>query len=75
MNEFVAAESKVLSDYESHKKFVFKCYSTGVRVKTTQNEVVYSGSEVENHSALIITYLKEAEVIELRDYLLANYPI
>mgnify|MGYP003658469631 CR=1 FL=1 len=75
MEEFISKQSKVLSDYESHKTFLFRCYVSGVYIKTTQDEVVKSDGEVKNHSALITTFLKNNEAIELRDYLLANYPI
>lgn len=75
MKEFIVEQSKVLDDYESHKKFTFRCYSSGVHIKMTQDEVVKSDGEVKNYSALITTFLKSDEAIELRDYLLANHPI
>ena len=75
MDDFSVKQSKVLDDYESHKTFLFRCYVSGVYIKTTQDEVVKSDGEVKNHSALITTFLKKNEAIELRDYLIANYPI
>lgn len=75
MDEFFVKRSKVLDDYESHKTFLFRCYVSGVYIKTTQDEVVKSEGEVKNHSALITTFLKNDQAIELRDYLIANYPI
>lgn len=75
MNKFIAEQSKVLDNYASHKIFLLQCYSSGVHIKLAQDEVVKSDGEVKNHSALITTFLKSDEAIELRDYLLANYPI
>ena len=75
MKDFIVKQSRVLSDYESHKKFTFQCYSSGVHIELAQDEVVKSDGDVKNHSALITTFLKSDEAIELRDYLLANYPI
>lgn len=77
MSKFVVKQSIILGDYESHRSLSFQFYESGVIVNTRQDEVSNKSYGLKpRHSArLIVSHLKNSEAIELRDRLLARYPI
>ena len=77
MNKFIAKQSIILSDYESHKSLSFQFYESGVSVDSRQDEVNNKdgGAEPRHFSSLIVSHLKNDEAIKLRDRLLTRYPI
>lgn len=77
MSKFIVGQSLILEDYESHRSLSFQFYERGVIVNTRQHEVSNKGCGlIPKHSArLIVSHLKNNEAIELRDRLLAQYPI
>lgn len=77
MNKFIAKQSVILSDYESHRSLSFQFYEKGVIVKSRQDEVNNKGGRAEprHFSSLIVSHLKNDEAIKLRDRLLARYPM
>lgn len=77
MSKFIAKQSIILSDYESHRSLSFQFYESGVIIKTRQDEVSNKdhGADAWRFSRLIVSHLKNDEAIELRDRLLARYPI
>ena len=77
MSKFIAKESVILSDYESHKSLSFEFYQKGAVVKHRQDEVNNKdgGAKPRHFSSLIVSHLKNDEAIKLRDRLLARYPI
>lgn len=77
MSKFIARQSVILSDYESHKLLSFEFYKQGVVIKSRQDEVnnKESGGSPNHFSCLIVSHLKNDEAIKLRDRLLAQYPL
>lgn len=77
MNKFIAKQSVILSDYESHRSLSFQFYELGVIIKSRQDQVNNKGSRADpkHFSSLIVSHLKNDEAIKLRDRLLARYPI
>lgn len=77
MNKFIAKQSVILSDYESHKSVSFQFYQNGVIIESRQDQVNNKGGRAEprHFSSLIVSHLKNDEAIKLRDRLLARYPI
>lgn len=77
MNKFIAKQSVILSDYESHRSLSFQFYERGVIIESKQDEVNNKGGRAEprHFSYLIVSHLKNDEAIKLRDRLLARYPL
>lgn len=77
MKKFIARQSVILSDYESHRSLSFQFYERGVIIESRQDEVnnKESGGSPNHFSYLIVSHLKNDEAIKLRDRLLARYPI
>lgn len=77
MSKFIAKQSVILSDYESHRSLSFQFYERGVVIKSRQDEVNNKerGADPRHFSYLIVSHLKNDEAIELRDRLLARYPL
>ena len=77
MSKFIAKQSVVLSDYESHRSLSFQFYERGVIIESRQDEVNNkdSGEDPRRFSYLIVSHLKNDEAIELRDRLLTRYPL
>lgn len=77
MSKFIAKQSVILSDYESHKSLSFEFYQKGVVVKHKQDEVNNKDGRADpkHFSSLVVSHLKNDEAIKLRDCLLARYPI
>ena len=77
MSKFIAKQSVILSDYESHRSLSFQFYERGVVIQSRQDQVnnKESGGSPNHFSSLIVSHLKNDEAIKLRDRLLARYPI
>ena len=77
MSKFIVQQSVILNDYESYRSLSFQFYERGVVIKSRQDEVNNkdSGAEPRHFSRLIVSHLKNNEAIELRDRLLARYPL
>lgn len=77
MSKFIAKQSVILSDYESHRSLSFQFYERGVIIYSRQDQVNNKdGDGKPNYfSSQIVSHLKNDEAIELRDRLLARYPI
>ena len=77
MSKFIAKQSVILSDYESHRSLSFQFYERGVVIESRQDEVNNKerGADPRHFSSLIVSHLKNDEAIKLRDRLLARYPI
>lgn len=77
MSKFIAKQSVILSDYESHRSLSFQFYERGVVVKSRQDQVNNKdrGADPRHFSSLIVSHLKNDEAIKLRDRLLAQYPV
>ena len=77
MSKFIARQSVILSDYESHRSLSFQFYKQGVIIKSRQDQVnnKESGGNPNYFSSLIVSHLKNDEAIKLRDRLLARYPL
>lgn len=77
MNKFIAKQSVILSDYESHKSLSFQFYESGVIIESRQDEVNNKDgmTKPRHFSSLIVSHLKNDEAIKLRDRLLARYPL
>ena len=77
MSKFIVKHSLIVDSYESHRSLSFQFYESGVIVKTRQDEVNNKGysSKPKHYKGLIVSHLKNSEAIELRDRLLARYPI
>ena len=77
MSKFIARQSVILSDYESHRSLSFQFYKQGVIIKSRQDQVnnKESGGSPNHFSSLIVSHLENDEAIKLRDRLLARYPI
>lgn len=77
MNKFITKQSIILNDYESHRSLSFQFYEKGVIVNTRQDEVSSKdfGMKPKHSARLIVSHLKNDEAIELRDRLLARYPL
>ena len=77
MNKFIAKQSVILSDYESHRSLSFQFYERGVIIESRQNEVNNKDGRADpsHFSYLVVSHLKNDEAIKLRDCLLARYPL
>lgn len=77
MNKFIAKQSVILSDYESHRSLSFQFYERGVIVESRQDQVNNKDgmAKPRHFSSLIVSHLKNDEAIKLRDSLLARYPL
>ena len=77
MSKFIAKQSLILDNYESHRSLSFQFYESGVIVNARQDEVSNKdrGADPWHFSRLIVSHLKNNEAIELRDRLLARYPL
>ena len=77
MNKFIAKQSVILSDYESHRSLSFQFYESGVIIESRQDEVNNKDgmTKPRHFSSLIVSHLKNDEAIKLRDRLLARYPL
>ena len=77
MNKFIAKQSVILSDYESHRSLSFQFYESGVIIESRQDQVNNKDgmSKPRYFSSLIVSHLKNDEAIKLRDRLLARYPL
>ena len=77
MSKFIAKQSVILSDYESHRSLSFQFYERGVVIESRQDEVNNKerGADPRHFSYLIVSHLKNDEAIKLRDRLLLQYPI
>lgn len=77
MSKFIAKQSLILNDYESHRSLSFQFYERGVVIKSRQDEVNNKecGADPRYFSCLIVSHLKNDEAIKLRDRLLARYPL
>lgn len=75
MKQFISEKSVVLAHYESRTTFSSEFYESGVFIKIEQKEVVKSKSKVKERLSLTTAILKNHEAIELRDHLIARYPI
>ena len=77
MSKFIAKQSVILSDYESHRSLSFQFYERGVVIESRQDEVNNKerGADPRHFSYLIVSHLKNDEAIKLRDRLLAQYPV
>lgn len=77
MSKFIARQSVILSDYESHRSLSFQFYERGVVIESRQDQVnnKESGGNPNHFSSLIVSHLKNDEAIKLRDRLLARYPL
>ena len=77
MNKFIAKQSVILSDYESHRSLSFQFYESGVIIESRQDEVNNKDgmTKPRHFSYLIVSHLKNDEAIKLRDRLLARYPL
>ena len=77
MSKFIAKQSVILSDYESHRSLSFQFYERGVVIQSRQDQVnnKESGDNPNHFSSLIVSHLKNDEAIKLRDRLLLQYPI
>ncbi|WP_105245412.1 hypothetical protein [Psychrobacter sp. Marseille-P5312] len=77
MSKFIARQSLILNDYESHRSLSFQFYERGVIIKSKQDEVnnKESGGSPNHFSCLIASHLNNEEAIKLRDRLLARYPL
>lgn len=77
MNKFIAKQSVILSDYESHRSLSFQFYESGVIIESRQDQVNNKDGRTEprHFSSLIVSHLKNDEAIKLRDRLLARYPL
>ena len=77
MSKFIARQSLILEDYESHRSLSFQFYEQGVVIESRQDEVSNKdrGADPWHFSYLIVSHLKNDEAIKLRDRLLARYPL
>lgn len=77
MSRFIVKQSVILSDYESHRSLSFQFYERGVIIKSRQDEVNNkdSGGNPNHFPYLIVSHLNNDEAIDLRDRLLARYPL
>ena len=77
MSKFIAKQSLILDNYESHRSLSFQFYESGVIVNTRQDEVSNKdrGADPWRFSRLIVSHLENDEAIKLRDRLLARYPL
>lgn len=77
MSKFIARQSVILSDYESHRSLSFRFYKQGVIIKSRQDQVNNKAgmAKPRHFSSLIVSHLKNDEAIELRDRLLTRYPL
>lgn len=77
MNKFIAKQSVILNDYESHKSVSFQFYQNGVIIESRQDQVNNKEGMAKPRyfSSLIVSHLKNDEAIKLRDRLLARYPL
>lgn len=77
MSKFIAKQSVILNDYESHRSLSFQFYERGVVIQSRQDEVNNKdrGADPRHFSCLIVSHLKNDEAIKLRDRLLARYPL
>lgn len=77
MNKFIAKQSIILNDYESHKSVSFQFYQNGVIIESRQDQVNNKDGMAKPRyfSSLIVSHLKNDEAIKLRDRLLARYPL
>lgn len=77
MNKFIAKQSVILSDYESHRSLSFQFYESGVIIESRQDEVNNKDGMTKPRyfSSLIVSHLKNDEAIKLRDRLLVRYPL
>mgnify|MGYP003643682133 CR=1 FL=1 len=77
MSKFIARQSVILNDYESHRSLSFQFYERGVIVESRQDEVNNKDgmAKPRHFSSLIVSHLKNDEAIKLRDRLLARYPL
>lgn len=77
MSKFVAKQSLILNDYESHRSLSFQFYQRGVIIESRQDEVNNKNNRAlpKHFSYLIVSHLNNDEAIKLRNRLLARYPL
>ena len=77
MSKFIAKQSIILDDYESHRSLSFQFYERGVVIESRQDEVNNKGrgAEPRHFSYLIVSHMNNDEAVGLRDRLLARYPL